>query len=193
MYVGGLQLDRWRTLRDLGRLLDAVDGEMCRWRLRIHAPARDLALHGSALAQPGSIEIGASLAPADVPAALAAADVLVHVESFDPEITRYTRLSLSTKIPQYLAAGRPLLAIGPRANASISLVEDSGSGVVVGESSMEELHEALVALGDLRTREGMAQRAVATAQRDFSMSAVRGGLRDVLGRASSGAPLVDRS
>ncbi|MCU1431286.1 MAG: hypothetical protein JWP95_391, partial [Actinotalea sp.] len=43
------------------------------------------------------------------------------------------------------------------------------------------------------TREGMAQRADATAQRDYSMSAVRGGLRDVLGRASSGAPLVDRS
>lgn len=44
----------------------------------------------------------------------------VHVESFKRKYIDATRLSLSTKIPEYLSLGKPILAIGP---SSISSME----------------------------------------------------------------------
>jgi hypothetical protein len=71
-----------------------------------------------------------------VPGILAAADVLLHVESFDPRIRKFTRLSFSTKLSQYLANGKPTLLWTPAdihmtqyfSGNSLGLVETNESG-----------------------------------------------------------------
>ena len=184
LYIGGLHLERWKTIRDIGQSLDARDARARPWKVRVHAPAKDVARYGQAFSGICSVEIAETLAPIDVPSALASGDVLLHVESFDPVITRHTRLSLSTKLPQYLAAGRPVLAIGPGANASISLIERTGAGIVAEDPSMRGLGQALARLEDQRTRTEMARRGVVVANRDYSRTAVRNRLREVLTQAS---------
>lgn len=57
--------------------------------------------------------------------ALNAADILVFAESFDAEQIRKTRFSLSTKIPEYLSVGKPILAIGPRGIGSMDHIADA--------------------------------------------------------------------
>lgn len=58
-------------------------------------------------------------------AALNAADILVFAESFDGEQIRKTRFSLSTKIPEYLSVGKPVLAIGPQGIGSMDHIADA--------------------------------------------------------------------
>lgn len=52
------------------------------------------------------------------------ADIMVHVEAFDKKSIEATRLSVSTKIPEYLSLGKPILAIGPSQIASMEYLED---------------------------------------------------------------------
>ncbi len=132
VYVGALHLKRWESLRDIGAALDAVAVSGLPVRLTIHAPAEDLAKYGKNLGHLERVRLGPPLASHEVPAVLRAATVLVHVESFDEEIRRYTRYSVSTKIPQYLAAGRPIFGYGPTEVASINHIRAADAGVLVG-------------------------------------------------------------
>jgi len=52
------------------------------------------------------------------------ADILVHVESFNLKSIESTRLSISTKIPEYLSLAKPILAIGPEEVASMKYLKD---------------------------------------------------------------------
>ena len=58
---------------------------------------------------------------------LSRATLLLHVESFEPDFQKYFRLSMSTKIPEYLSVGRPILFIGP---------EDIGTGEYLRKTSV---------------------------------------------------------
>ena len=58
----------------------------------------------------------------DFPSRLAGADVLVLAYNFDEDSLRYIRLSMPNKLPEYLASGAPVLAVGPRAANGIDYV-----------------------------------------------------------------------
>ena len=49
----------------------------------------------------------------EVESILDSADGLIHVESFDEDKIKWAKYSLSTKIPEYLASGRPIFYLGP--------------------------------------------------------------------------------
>ncbi|MFC0096748.1 glycosyl transferase family 1 [Micromonospora marina] len=154
-YVGGLHLDRWAVLRQVGLALGELPADLPRPRLTVHAPEADLVHYRDRFADCPQVDLGESLSGAEVTRALAWADVLVHVESFRAELRRYTRFSLSTKIPQYLAAGRPVLAYGPGEIASMRHLDAAGAAMVVGVESRGELRHALERLcrdGALRGR-----------------------------------------
>lgn len=59
------------------------------------------------------------LSTKEVSHALSMADAILFVESLDPGIAAYTRLSVSGKLSQIIAAARPILAIGPEGQGSI--------------------------------------------------------------------------
>jgi hypothetical protein len=53
------------------------------------------------------------ISPSEVESELLKYDVGLHLESFDDKFKKFTRLSISTKIPQYMGLGLPILAIHP--------------------------------------------------------------------------------
>ena len=57
------------------------------------------------------------------------ADVLVHVESFDTDQIAYTKYSLSTKIPEYMASGKPILCFAPKDISVYQYVEEAEAGM----------------------------------------------------------------
>ncbi|MER7442044.1 glycosyl transferase family 1 [Micromonospora avicenniae] len=157
VYVGGLHLGRWAPLARIGAAMAGLRSSLPQPRLTVHAPERDLLRYGGAFADLPAVRLSQPVASSGVPAVLQTADVLVHVESFAPALARYTRLSLSTKIPQYLAAGRPVLAHGPAELASMRHLRTAGAGWIVGEDDQELLSDAIRGLrGDpaLRQRLG---------------------------------------
>jgi glycosyltransferase involved in cell wall biosynthesis len=169
-YVGGLHLDRWRSLLQLAEVLHQEAGGA---RLQVHAPEAHLDDHRAAFANANNVDWGPSLSADQVPAALRRADVLVHVESFAPAAQRFTRLSISTKIPQYMAARRPILAIGPESLASMRHIEDAGAGLVVRTQDRDTLVASVSTLaGDSLLRATLANRGRAYAERHHSQASV---------------------
>lgn len=67
------------------------------------------------------------------------ADILVHVESFNKKNICNTKLSLSTKIPEYLSLGKTILAVGPEEIASMAYLQD----VAVCVNNLSELYEKI--------------------------------------------------
>lgn len=187
MYVGGLHLERWRSLMMLSDCLNNLNDRGPIARLIVYAPKNDLRQFGAILDNSPHVHIGGSLEPADVPAAIAAADILVHVESFDEQIRRFTRLSLSTKIPQYLAAGRPIIAFGPGEAASMRHIASVGAGIVVSSTDLAPLRDAITRLCAAPTlRDELGHRGVVYAKATYARDVVRSQLATVLWEAAAG-------
>lgn len=88
---------------------------------------------------------------------LSRADILLHVESFEPSNIRYFRLSMSTKIPEYMAVGRPILCVGPACLSTVEFVRDLNIGYVVND--IKDIEAALNDLSDINKRQFLVMKA----------------------------------
>ena len=86
--------------------------------------------------------VGAS----EVPAIQDDADILVHAESFRLKYSLEVRQSFSTKIVDYLAKGRCILAIGPAKVASMDyFIKNDGAFVITDKKDVENRLRTLFA------------------------------------------------
>lgn len=167
-YVGGLHLNRWRSLREIAVELEALRGEGLEAELHVYTQAR-FAEEAKRLDLPSVVRLKGSLDPRDVPAALRAAHVVVHVESFDSDSRLYTRYSVSTKIPECMASRRPMLAYGPGEVASVAYVDAVKAGLAVGARDPGILRDRLrrlIGSAELRRELGATGHDVALRHHD---------------------------
>lgn len=144
VYAGGLHFDRWRTLSKLGSEIDyfnVLNKRSVRLKIFSHQYLSRKVLN-SLTGNTSTIFCG-SLDEEGVKFALNDADILVHVESFSKKNRRSTRLSLSTKIPEYVSVGRPILAIGPSELASMKFLSTGATCITSIEDLRGQLHEIL--------------------------------------------------
>ncbi|WP_314065864.1 glycosyltransferase [uncultured Vagococcus sp.] len=78
-------------------------------------------------------------------------DILVHVESYDSKQIEATLLSISTKIPEYLAVEKPILAIGPEQISSMRYLSQT-SFCIYDTKDLELKVEKLLEDSELRDR-----------------------------------------
>lgn len=134
IYTGGLHLGRDKSLIDFGRILKTIrDEEGKNIYLIIYSlqrPAPDILKSFNDL----GILYGGALSQSDVKNKLSQANFVLHVESPDEEYINKTRLSISTKIPEYLISGACLIAYGPPSLSSIKIVRDNNLGLCVSSS-----------------------------------------------------------
>jgi glycosyltransferase involved in cell wall biosynthesis len=157
LYAGRLNADRWQSVVDVGKALTVVRNSGLDARLDVYSLPEDLEMYAARISMPPVVNIRGSLQPNDVFGKLLESDILLHTESFSDAQRKYTRLSLSTKIPQYLAAGRPILMYGPGEISVTKYVQHSGAGVVVDRNDIGAIVTALTHLAsssDLRTSLG---------------------------------------
>ncbi len=163
VYAGGLYLDRWQAIIEIGQALAALRAEGLNAELLVYTSPDNAQSYREALDFP-PVRLMGWLPPEDLPRVLMASDINIHVESFTPSHSVYTRLSFSTKIPQLLMAGRCILAYGPAGLASIRHLTRAGAGIVVERQDPQALREALRRLltdSVLREDAGRAGRRVA--------------------------------
>ena len=184
VYAGQVSLDRWRALQSIGRALERLRAEGLEGRLVVYTTPLHVQQYRDALTLPPVMRVAGHVASADLPAVYEDADVLVHVESFQPDIAEYTRLSQSTKMAECLMSGRPLLGFGPPDGGSMRHVLRSGGGLVAG-SDDALTSELRALLGDeaLRRRLGQAGRAFAHVHHDAAT--VRPRFRSVMADAAA--------
>ena len=164
-YIGGLHLNRWKGIADVARALQSLEDRGVPVALEIYAPEHDIAVYRHIYESYSVVKRLSTLGAADACRKMLEVDVLIHVESFLPEDAARTRLSISTKIPQYMAAGKPILAYGPDGLSSIRYIERCGSGLTVTRVGdillLESIGAQLAESSSLRFNLGMMGRAVA--------------------------------
>ncbi|RSZ40122.1 glycosyltransferase [Variovorax beijingensis] len=186
VYVGGLHLRRDQVLLDLIDVLSRINQDRAVAELHIYAPKVDEKKATQLAELSTTVHYCGSIAAHEVAKILKCCDVAVHVESTEPNIAQYTRFSVSTKIPQYLAAGLPTLAYGPAASASSSYIEDSKVGVSVAGGNKSALFSAVSRLvSDCQWREELSHSAVNVARERHLGERVRYAFTTALSRAAS--------
>lgn len=189
VFVGGLHLNRWRCLREIGEAAGALANAGVPVDIVVYAHPALLQIYREQLTLPPTLRVGGSLTVSEVPAVLLDADVLIHVESFDQKSRLYTKYSVSSKLPEYMVTGRPILAYGPGEVASLRYVESSGCGLVVGRRDATDLGAALRRLAtdpELRRRLGHRGRQIAQQHHDADTERKR--FHDTLRRVAKGNP-----
>jgi len=145
VYAGSLHSNRWKVLAKVTESIERLNDHDVHVMLRIFGPKpprEALPL----IDRPPFAIYGGLLSPEELALVIAEADVLVHVEADDPESMVATALSVSTKIPEYLASGRSILAVGPRGLASIEYLFAHDVASVIEPHDASGLDNAIEAL-----------------------------------------------
>lgn len=178
-YLGGLGLKRHEALLEVGRLLQKL------------APGTLLDVYSAEkrpevlreLTEENGIRFHGAVSAAEVGRVEAESHVLLLAESFAPELTERLRYSLSTKVAEYLASNRCMLAYGPKEAGSISYLREYG-GLCVA-TTPEELEQALrEVLSSPEKRRGYAAKQLELAACNHTTERNSGLLRDVLEQAA---------
>ena len=108
---------------------------------------------------------------------LSRADILLHVESFEPNNIKYFRLSMSTKTPEYMAIGRPILCVGPANIATVNFLKTNRIGHVIND--VTEIGSALSELENKVYRMKLINQAHDFVKSEFKQSVMQKKLKDV--------------
>lgn len=136
VYAGGLHFKRWETLAALAKALSEFNRLNNRQvSLEIYSNQNISANILNCMEVQGVSKFCGGLDESGVQYALNNADILVHAESFEKECIDSTRLSISTKIAEYISVGTKILAIGPSSIASMRFLD----GHVVCVNDLREL------------------------------------------------------
>lgn len=95
--------------------------------------------------------ITAVLPPDEYVEWLSTADALVIAYNFDPASRTYVKYSMANKLPECLASGVPLLAVGPKDIATMEYLDEIDCGIRIREKDSELIQAAIKRLVDSPT------------------------------------------
>lgn len=174
VYAGGLHLERWQALIELAIAIDK-------------SKMGKLFIYSSSAGQYKKafeglpVEFKNSVAHENIKSVYENADVLVHVEKADPIKLGFFKYSISTKIPEYLSCGRPILFYGPRDIGLFKYLSDNR--VALCAANEEELIKCMDFLKDQRSLNEMIENAKALARAKHDTGVVRESLKDAMNYA----------
>lgn len=144
IYAGGLYLNRWKVLAQLGRAIGEINREGVQAELHIYSGSRLSGRKQAKLNDGKNIFLHAAVPFHELIRLYEASDVAVHVESFDLRNRLVTRLSFSTKIIDCMNSGCAILAVGPKTQAGIAYLRENDAAVCVHD--IQELSAAVASL-----------------------------------------------
>jgi hypothetical protein len=126
LFTGNIYANRWRSLALLASELKRQQFG----HLDIYTASPITRAIDKALNVDGFSSIHPPVSQEEVIKLQNEADVLVHVEAFDRYNKSLVRCAISTKIMDYLSAGRCILAIGPSDISSVEYLSDNGLALI---------------------------------------------------------------
>lgn len=125
IYAGGLHYNRWKVLAEIANAINQInEHSRLKCRLEIYSAQNVSQNILEEISIDGVSEFKGSIPASQIAAIYSKADVLVHVESFDKKAMASTMYSFSTKIPEYMSAGKCIFAVGPNEVASMRYLLD---------------------------------------------------------------------
>jgi len=145
IYAGNVSINRWKVLRKIGLALNNINEQYnMNCQLDVFTPAPMPLQIREQLSSISSIACKGFLNQKELAAEIQRSNILVHVEAFDKKMRKITRLSISTKIPEYMASMRCIFAVGPHDVASIMYLKDNHYAEVVVTDDIDIIKESLL-------------------------------------------------
>ena len=125
LYAGSLYYGRAEILHNLGVILDEYNKTSSKKaKLCIYTNVAPTQKELDAITVTDSSEYCGRLLKEELITEMNKAQILCIVESFEEKQIENTRLSLSTKVSEYMSVGKPILAIGPNQTGTINYLSD---------------------------------------------------------------------
>lgn len=147
LYTGALADDMtFQSVKDVAAVLPTLAGGLVVLEVYTREPWFDRARR--AFAGNLRVRIHKQVPAEDYYSLLQSADVLLVAYNFDAATKAYVGLSRANKLPEYLAAGCPVLAYGPPGISSIDELTQSGAAAVVSRRDDVALAATICELRD---------------------------------------------
>lgn len=159
IYTGNIGSGRWKTLALIGDAI-AKTGNNAELVIYSQTPLSESDM--KRLLRSGSVKFMGGIPPSEVKGVQRDADVLVHVESFELSERYKARLSFSTKVVDYLEAGRCILAVGWEKTGAIEYLSEHDAAYVITDrkeiddriAELSGNHEKIIEYGSKGFRTG---------------------------------------
>lgn len=161
-YFGGIHLDRWKMMVRLAKMIKGIEFNV----FTITKPSQEVM---KAFQEVG-ITYKEGIQGEELQQAILNSDILLHVESDDKYYRSLTRLSVSTKIPEYLMSGRVVLGFGPPEVASMRVLSDNNIGFVVPSTVTDLELKVMIdkVIGDYELRRDIGLKGYSFAVKNFN-------------------------
>lgn len=137
-YIGNLHSNRWINVLDVGNAIESLNNKGLKYRLHVFSGSDLPTSVMEKLNNCKGIKWEGKINNRQVRQEQINADILLHVEAFDEKSRKSTRLSVSTKIFEYLYAGKIILGYGPSDVASMEFLNNIGYSVLCSEKTLLE-------------------------------------------------------
>lgn len=181
VYAGNLGINRWKVLNLIGQALAELKQEGISARLCVYSSYVPTMQIQKKLTIPSALEFCGSRYGEVLERIKKEADILVHVEAFERRYRQLTYTAMSTKVPEYMASGQTILAMGPSEAASIEFLAQNNLALVVTEWSKQAIKEQIrrfVSGGEELAE--MRRRAFRIAQERFSKEKSAAGISKII-------------
>lgn len=166
VYAGGLHYNRWKVLSQIANTLKTINQSgKAECFLEIYSSQNISKEIIDQITVEGASAFMGGVAASQIAKVYAHADILVHVESFEKKAIASTKYSFSTKIPEYLSAGKCVLAVGPLEVASIRYLQKVAC---VLNDNADFFCKLSKLINDEAYRESIKTRCMKQYEKDFS-------------------------
>jgi len=131
IYTGNLGMGRWKSLAKIAEALQMINNNAIKARLYIYSQTNLPESAMKRLQIKDTAYYMGGIPSSQVKEVQRDADILVHVESFQLSEKYSARLSFSTKIVDYLEAGRCIMAVGWKNTGAIEYLSENNAAVVI--------------------------------------------------------------
>lgn len=141
VYTGNLIYGRLSTVEKLASALDEINQQSHQLVLTIYTGTPVPDSIREKMTKNGSVIFHDPVPYAQVPQIIRQSDVVLFAESFEEKKKNLARLSFSTKITDYFAEGKCLLAIGPDDIAPMEYLRDNDAAITI--TNDQQINEKL--------------------------------------------------
>jgi len=129
-YIGNLSHNRWKSIIKLGEVISKHDFG---YSLNIQIYCSEYVNNRiiNRINNISCLKFYGAINHEQVINVINNSDILLHVESFKFKDINLAKLSFSTKITEYIASGKPILAFGPNQVASIKILERYNAAICI--------------------------------------------------------------
>lgn len=162
-YAGGLHLNRYKSLLQVAKALDQYNEKnKMNLVLNIYTDSKSKELYGEHFLSIRCVSVLPAVNHNEIVNIYRNSDVLIHIESFDYEQREFIMYSLSTKISEYLATGKPIFLYAPDDIFVNEYLKKNSIAYIA--SSQQDIYNTIDALVNSTNLKDMSERAVSLAR-----------------------------